>query len=113
MPVFQTSIHPLFLSRLQTSLSQVPTSFLSFGWNHPFRKLLQDVVEGELETSVWKDSNDCGGQASVESPRPFCLVHRHHRMAKVVIDLDKKEEADSLAKQAKKQQTKGQVISQE
>ncbi|KAK4811875.1 hypothetical protein QYF61_012293 [Mycteria americana] len=48
----------VFKARSQTSLSQVPTSFLSFSWNHPFRKLLQDVVEGELETSIWKDSND-------------------------------------------------------
>lgn len=112
MSVSQTSIHPLFLSRSQTSLSQVPTSFLFFSWNHPFRKPLQDVVGGELETSIRKDSNDCGGQTSIESPRPFCLVHRHHCMAKVRIDLDNKKEADSLVKKAYKQQTKGQVISQ-
>lgn len=100
MSVSQTSIHPLFLPRLQTSPSPVPTSFLAFSWNRPFRKLLKDVVEGELETSIWKDGNDCGGQTSVECPRPFCLVHGQHRVAKVAIDLDNKEEADSLAKQA-------------
>lgn len=100
MTVSQTSIHPLFLFRSLTSLAQVPTSFLSFSWNHPFRKLFQGVVEGELETSIWEDGNDCGGQTSIECPRPFCLVHGHHRMAKVVIDLDNKEDADSPVKQA-------------
>lgn len=101
MTVSQTSVHPLFPSRSQTSLSQVPTSFLSFSRNHPFRQLFQSVVERELETSIWEDGNDCGGQTSIERPRPFCLVHGHHRMAKVVIDLDDKEDAaDSPVKQA-------------
>lgn len=62
-------------------------SFLSFSWNRPFRKLLQDVVEGELETSIWEDSNDCGGQTSIERPRSFRLVHRDHCVAKVLVDL--------------------------
>lgn len=91
--VTQTSNH-FILSGLQPSLSQVPTSILCFSWNRPFGKLLQDVIEEELETSIWEDSNECGGQTSVESPRPFCLVHGHHCMAKVEVNLNDKEEAE-------------------
>lgn len=45
-----------------------------------------------METSIWEDSNDCRGQTSIESPRPFCLVHGHHCVVKVVIDLDNTED---------------------
>lgn len=91
MSVPQTNIHPLFVSRSQTSPSQVPTSFLSLSWNCPFGKLLQDVVEGELEPGIREDSDDSGSQTSIESAGPFCLVHGHHCVAKVAIDLDNKE----------------------
>lgn len=104
--ISHTNQHPSFLSWLQPSLYQVPTSILSFSWNHPFGKLLQDVVEEELETSVWEDSNECGGQTSVESLRPFCLVHGHHCMAKVGVDLDNKEEAEWLSSELKNSKPK-------
>lgn len=96
----------LFLSWLQPSLSQVPTSILCFSWNRPSGKLLQDVVKEELQTSVWEDSNECGGQTSVESLRPFCLVHCHHCMAKVGVDLDNKEEAEWLSSELKTSKSK-------